>query len=406
MKNQLLLLPSKSFILFLFIIVLIFSSTTSYSQNSNQLALLVLDLSVEYGIDEALSVPVTQRFRQELQNTGAFRVIDRNEMIQKLSSVGINPANCRTAEKAAEAGKSYGTERVITGSFSKIGNMITISVKMINSLTGQVVSSHSMDCNCPIEEVITTTLSQLAAKVAGQTPPAVVASSEPATAPTQPETYTPPQSTYTSAPVQKSQTPQRQSQGNFRDAKEHFGVQLGIDFSNIIVDNGQEYFKSRSGLALGFGLEFNANKTISFRPEIWVHSRGCKVEIADETTDWKITYYSLPFLVKFNIGTSRTIYPSFYIGPEFSYVVLMELGDLKTSDEDDKDSLKDLFHFTDVGLTLGATMHINKFYVDLRYYEGIKNILKEIEDTPNTTQQDDASRKNRTISFTVGYHFR
>jgi|GEM_PF-2907734 len=381
--------------------ILLFSSNLIYAQGSHQLGLAVIDLSVEYGIDAALSVPISQRLRQELQTTGVYNVLDRNVMLEKLNGTGLDPASINTPEKAAEAGRNAGVERVLLGSFSKIGNMITVSVQVVNSLSGQVVDTKTIDCNCPIEDVMTTTLTQLAGQLAGKpvaAPQPLATTTQPTQVVAEPEPVATPQPTYT-APKKQLNT------GTTRNSGSYFGVQLGIDSSNLAVNEGQEYFKPRTGLALGFAAEFNADQQVSIRAEIWTHSRGTSIEPdSSETTDWKITYYSMPLLVKFNFSDKPT-YFSVYGGIELGYVVLMELGDLKSSDPDDDEALRDFFEFTDFGLTFGATMHVDHLYFDLRYYHGLKNILKDIDDLQGAVQEDDAFRKNRTVSITVGYHF-
>ncbi len=390
----------------LFVLCFVMNSN-GLAQNSNQLGLAVLDLAAEYGIDEAMSGPVTQRLRQEIQNSGVFNVIDRYEMSDKLAAVGIDPKSCNTPEKVAEAGRAVGVERVLVGSFTKIGAMISVSVKVINSLNGKVLDTKTVDCSCPIEEVITTTLPQIAAHISGKPV------STPLKATVAPKTQQPVQtSTITSTPAtttpqQQSQSTRKSNKGEFLTNTEHFGVQIGIDRSNLAVNSGAENFKPITGLALGFALEFNAQNTFSIRPEIWVHLRGSKIDTGDEDSDFRITYYSIPILAKFNFNKSGNTFPSLYIGPEFSAVQLMKTGDFSSSDEDDREALKKLFSWTDFGITLGGTLHVNNLYFDIRYYEGIKDILKKVDedDLGGFTQDEDAYRKNQTFTFTVGYHF-
>lgn len=114
----------------------------------------VLDMEAK-GIDESGVTALSDRFRSELFNTGAFVVMERGRMTDILKEQGFQSSGaCTDNECLVEIGQLLGVEGMIAGSIGKLGKLFLINVRIINIQTGEIERTESIDCNCPIEELI------------------------------------------------------------------------------------------------------------------------------------------------------------------------------------------------------------------------------------------------------------
>lgn len=72
---------------------------------------------------------------------------------------------CNSSECIVEMGQLLGVEHVIMGSIGLVGSMYTISLRLVNVATGEVLFTASEDCKCEIEDVLTTSTLRIAAKL-------------------------------------------------------------------------------------------------------------------------------------------------------------------------------------------------------------------------------------------------
>ncbi len=164
----------KQYLLLLGILLAVISVSTSYSQVTEEgpVNIAVLDLDISYGIEETISRPLSDRLRHELFMTERFVVVERNMMEQILSEQGFQQSGCISDECAVQVGRLLGVHEMIAGSLARVGQVYTLSVRMINVETGELVSTYSIDCECQIEEILTTRIRFSARLLAGlETPP-------------------------------------------------------------------------------------------------------------------------------------------------------------------------------------------------------------------------------------------
>lgn len=89
------------------------------------------------GISAMEAQTLTDRFGGELVNTDAVILVERNQMDEILDEQGFQQSGCTSAECAAEIGAMLGVQKMISGSFGKLGNTYTIEAKMFSVETGQ-----------------------------------------------------------------------------------------------------------------------------------------------------------------------------------------------------------------------------------------------------------------------------
>ena len=89
------------------------------------------------GIDESESLTFSERFRTEIGNTGAIRLIERKALEKIMEEQGLQQSGCTTDECAAEVGQLLGAQNMINGSIGRIGNSYTVDIKMFSVETGE-----------------------------------------------------------------------------------------------------------------------------------------------------------------------------------------------------------------------------------------------------------------------------
>ena len=139
-----------------FIAVLVVLSCFSYAktplQEPNFIA--VVDFTgnnVSVGDCRAL----TDRLRTELFNTKYFKVIEREMMEQILVEQGFQQSGCTTNECMVEVGKLIGVEKIIGGSISQVGNIFSISSRIVNVETGEIENTAVFDHTGNIGQLLT-----------------------------------------------------------------------------------------------------------------------------------------------------------------------------------------------------------------------------------------------------------
>lgn len=91
------------------------------------------------GIDEPTTSAAMQIFRNELNATGKFSVIPTEKMEASLSAKGITDFSCYDVDCGVDYGRALGTENVIIGTFTKLGEKIITEVKLVSVSQGKVV---------------------------------------------------------------------------------------------------------------------------------------------------------------------------------------------------------------------------------------------------------------------------
>ncbi|MCP4931953.1 MAG: hypothetical protein GY912_08235, partial [Candidatus Marinimicrobia bacterium] len=89
------------------------------------------------GITTQEAQVLTQRLGSELVQTNALIMVERNQMSEIMDEQGFQQAGCTSAECAAEIGALLGVQKMITGSFGKIGNSYTIEARMFTVESGK-----------------------------------------------------------------------------------------------------------------------------------------------------------------------------------------------------------------------------------------------------------------------------
>ncbi|MCK4641765.1 MAG: DUF2380 domain-containing protein [Candidatus Marinimicrobia bacterium] len=135
----------KKFVLGL---ILLFS-TLIYAQ----ISVAVLDLEGK-GLTELEASILTDRLRHELFQTGRYRVVERDMMGEIIDEQGFQLSECTSTECMVEIGRLLGVDQMVGGSVSKFGSMYSISVRLINVETGEILGTATYDHEGRIEDLL------------------------------------------------------------------------------------------------------------------------------------------------------------------------------------------------------------------------------------------------------------
>ena len=133
-----------------------------------KLNIAVSDLSPR-GIQQSGAEIISERLRSELLNTSVFKVMERNDMASILKEQGFQKTGaCDEASCLVEVGQLLGVERIVAGSVGKIASMHTISLRMINVATGEIMFTVNEDYQGDLAGVLTTAVGNVARKLAAR----------------------------------------------------------------------------------------------------------------------------------------------------------------------------------------------------------------------------------------------
>jgi len=125
------------------------------------------------GITELEASALSDRLRSELIDEGSYRVIERGMMEDILSEQGFQQTGCTSDECIVEVGKMIGVDRMIGGSISKVGDLYSVSSKIVSVETGEIHESITFDLEGNIELLLSDGMKSVAYLLAGKEAPEI-----------------------------------------------------------------------------------------------------------------------------------------------------------------------------------------------------------------------------------------
>ena len=125
------------------------------SFDPNRLSIAVLDLRpLVVTADEATIL--TDRLRIEMARLGRFQVIERERMAELLQEHSFQQSGlCDTERCYLELGHLVGANAVVVGSVGKVGRTYTVTARMIDVETGEILAQAAYDCPCEVDALLT-----------------------------------------------------------------------------------------------------------------------------------------------------------------------------------------------------------------------------------------------------------
>jgi hypothetical protein len=120
-----------------------------------------------HGISRSDAAIISDRLRSELLQTGRVRVLERGEMDRILKEQAFQASGaCDRSECAVEIGKLLSVDRMVVGSVGRIGDIYTLSARILDVGTGEVLFGANQDQEGGLDSLLETTVPALAARLA------------------------------------------------------------------------------------------------------------------------------------------------------------------------------------------------------------------------------------------------
>lgn len=107
------------------------------------------------GVPESDAAVLTDNIADELLKSGKVRVMERSQMDRILQEQGFQQGGtCDTSECAIQIGRLLGIERIVVGSVGKVGETYSLSIRMVDVGTGEVLASSRKNHRGAIDDVL------------------------------------------------------------------------------------------------------------------------------------------------------------------------------------------------------------------------------------------------------------
>jgi len=131
----------------------------------------VIDLFTEEDISNEISAnALIDRLTTEIFNLGVYQVLERKNIKNILDEYKFQlTSGAVNQDEAIELGSLMGAKYIVLGSISQVGNLFSISVRMVDVETSLHYKAVSYDCPNTIEYLVTEGMHEIAMKLSGLT---------------------------------------------------------------------------------------------------------------------------------------------------------------------------------------------------------------------------------------------
>jgi len=162
----------------------------------------------------------------------------------------------------------------------------------------------------------------------------------------------------------------------------HLGAKIGSIGNKVVGESFENGYKL--SYQLGAFAEIDFLKKIGIQPELLIsqnnstYTQGISATSTtiNEVKDIKLTYLSVPILFRYNVLKVLTL----NVGPQYSNLI--------NKGSSGEENVKSAFKSGDLGLVVGAQLHLLGFRAYARYVVGItKNEIKNVTNTTTWNSQ-------------------
>jgi hypothetical protein len=129
----------RSFSQKIFFILLINLCLYTFAEEVNETAPIEIAVLPFFSSESSRVIPMLAErlFIRKLEGTGAYRVLDRDRLIDKLTSMGIPIPDPDSMEEVIEAAREAGIDRIVYGTIQKRGSLYEIQTELFDGSTGE-----------------------------------------------------------------------------------------------------------------------------------------------------------------------------------------------------------------------------------------------------------------------------
>lgn len=137
---------------------------------AQDITIAVLDFDGK-GVSQSEASTLTDRFRDELFKVESYSVLERALMENILTEQGFQQSGCGSNECVVDAGNMLGVQQIAGGSVGKVGNVFSVSVRIIDVESGRVLNIANYDHVGELGYLLTNGMKVLANDISGLEPP-------------------------------------------------------------------------------------------------------------------------------------------------------------------------------------------------------------------------------------------
>jgi hypothetical protein len=147
----------------------ILPGSMAFAQETEVVAILGLKALGNLSPEEAELV--TSRVRSLVVQNPRFQVLDREGMDRILTEAGyLSSQSCESEDCSLKAGRKLAARKVITGSLSKVGQVYTLTLRILDVEQGRILAERFVDCACSQEALLFEQVSPLLQQLLGEVP--------------------------------------------------------------------------------------------------------------------------------------------------------------------------------------------------------------------------------------------
>lgn len=125
----------------------------------------VIDFEAKEPISQSEALFVADLFRGALVESRYFKVVERRNMETILAEQGFQQTGCTTTECAVQIGKILNVQKMVVGSFGKLGEFYILPIRIVDVETGQIVYSAKVSCKNLTPDEIENMVKELVSKM-------------------------------------------------------------------------------------------------------------------------------------------------------------------------------------------------------------------------------------------------
>ena len=132
-----------------------------------QATIAVFDLE-NNGLKDSEVRILTDRLQSELVKVGGYTVVERKKIEKVFAEQKFQMSGC-VEECLIEVGVLLGAKEIVIGSVGRFGSIYTVSARLVNATTGEMIQSTDYDSNEGISSLLTVGMEEIARDLANNT---------------------------------------------------------------------------------------------------------------------------------------------------------------------------------------------------------------------------------------------
>ena len=131
---------------------------------AQEITIAVFDLE-NNGLKDSEVRTLTERLQGELVKIGGYTVVERKKIEKVIQEQKFQMSGLIDEKYLIDIGKMLGAELIVLGNVGKVGNIYTVSARIVNSETAEILRSTNYDTGTSISNLLTVGMANIAHKL-------------------------------------------------------------------------------------------------------------------------------------------------------------------------------------------------------------------------------------------------